>query len=580
MIPSKDTIYIDIDDEITGIINKMQSSHGKIVALVLPKRASVLQSIVNMRLLKRAADEAKKNVVLITSEAGLLPLAGVAGMHVAKTLDSKPSIPMAPASDDIEETIDEDANVEQSDKPATDRDTEITVANAGAIAVGALAGLPPKDDVETLELEDDEDVALPLVAGSEVKTVESAKIKKDTKLKVPNFNRFRLLLVGGVLLLVLLIAGFVVANKVLPKAVITIGTDASNVNASVTLTLSSTATALDATTNTVPAKLVSEPKTYTQTAPTTGQKNIGDKATGTVTMTAKVCTPANLGTPPDSVPKGTGVSTAGMTYITQVATTFSSILSASSNCVTYSATASTAITSQSGGISYNKSGTFSVAGRPDVTATGSASGGTDNLLQVLSQADIDGAKAKIVTDDATIKQDLSSQLTKAGFYPITVTFSTGTPTVTTSANVGDATATVTVTEVVTYTMYGAHLVDLNTLVDNNVKTQIDTTKQSVTNEGVGTGSFTVQSSTATTAQLTMQTTATVGPQLNVATIKKQVAGKKTGDVKSLLQGNPDVTSVNVKLGPFWVTSVPKDVSKITVNITVPTKVNTPNVGTP
>ena len=56
----KDTIYIDVDDEITAIIDKVITSKHKIVALVLPKRAVVLQSIVNMKLLKRTADEAKK----------------------------------------------------------------------------------------------------------------------------------------------------------------------------------------------------------------------------------------------------------------------------------------------------------------------------------------------------------------------------------------------------------------------------------------------------------------------------------------------------------------------------------------
>ena len=105
----KDTIYIDIDDEITGIIDKLQASDGKVVALVLPKRAAVFQSIVNMKLLKRAADSSKKNLVLITTEAGLLPLAGAAGVHVAKTLTSKPEIPSAPQlPDDNEETVQED----------------------------------------------------------------------------------------------------------------------------------------------------------------------------------------------------------------------------------------------------------------------------------------------------------------------------------------------------------------------------------------------------------------------------------------------------------------------------------------
>src|SRR5579863_1157155 len=106
-VPGKDTIYVDIDDEITGVIDKLRASDGKVVALVLPKRATVLQSIVNMRLLKRSADEARRHLVLITSETGLLPLAGAAGVYVAKTLTSKPEIPSAPDQDDGEETVNE-----------------------------------------------------------------------------------------------------------------------------------------------------------------------------------------------------------------------------------------------------------------------------------------------------------------------------------------------------------------------------------------------------------------------------------------------------------------------------------------
>src|ERR1043165_8529377 len=91
--PSKDTVYIDIEDEITAVIDKVEAAKEKIVALVLPKRATTFQSIVNMRLLKRSADKADKKVVLITGEAALLPLAGAAGLHVAKNLQSAPAIP-------------------------------------------------------------------------------------------------------------------------------------------------------------------------------------------------------------------------------------------------------------------------------------------------------------------------------------------------------------------------------------------------------------------------------------------------------------------------------------------------------
>jgi len=43
--PNKETIYVDVDDEITSIIDKVRNSSGRIIALVLPKRAATLQSV-------------------------------------------------------------------------------------------------------------------------------------------------------------------------------------------------------------------------------------------------------------------------------------------------------------------------------------------------------------------------------------------------------------------------------------------------------------------------------------------------------------------------------------------------------
>ena len=59
--PKKKTIYVDVDDEITAIIDKVKTAGEPIQALVLPKRATMLQSIVNMKLLKRAADQDNKS---------------------------------------------------------------------------------------------------------------------------------------------------------------------------------------------------------------------------------------------------------------------------------------------------------------------------------------------------------------------------------------------------------------------------------------------------------------------------------------------------------------------------------------
>lgn len=575
-IPAKDTIYIDIDDEITGIIDKLRASDGKVIALVLPKRAAVLQSIVNMRLLKRAADESKKHVVLITSEAGLLPLAGAAGMYVAKSLTSKPEIPTAPDNDDSEETVDEDASEHEGGH-------EVTAATAGSMAVGALAGLPPKDDVETVELDDNvlpEDEGDGEAVSNKPKAPKTPKPKKENHLKVPNFERFRLMLALAGLALILLIGGGIFALSALPKATIDIKTDATAVNVNMNLDLSTSAQGVDPGSNSLPATLAQQQKTYSQQVAATGQQNNGSKATGKVTISLNDCSQADV-----TIPAGTGVSANGLTFITQEGASLNSVVIAghcrNSDFPNFSS-ATVDVTAQQAGAKYNiAAANYSVAGVSGVTASGTAmSGGTDNIVQVVSQSDVDNAKSKISLNDSSIKQALQSQLKGQGLYPILATFSSGTPTVTTSANVGDTASSVTVTEVVTYTMFGVHESDLKTLVDNNVKGQIDTNKQSILSEGLATASYTVQNSSNTGATVGLQSVATAGPQLDTNSIKQQVAGKKSGDVKGILETNPDVTGVDVKLSPFWVSSVPKNTSKITVNIAQPTTTSKSNASNP
>jgi hypothetical protein len=559
--PNKDTIYIDIDDEITGIIDKVRSSNGKILALVLPKRASVFQSIVNMKLLKRSADNAKKHIVLITSEAGLLPLAGAVGLHVAKTLQTKPEIPDAPLFDDHEETVEETADLPNA-LPITE--------TAGDRPVGELAGLGAAagNDVETLEMDDDE----PARAAADATVPKAPKVKKNKKLAIPNFDRFRMLLIVGALVLIALIVGLFFALTVLPKAVIAVTTNASDVNVGFTMNLDTAAKALDPASATLPAKQVQSQKTSTQSTPATGQKNNGDKAKGSVTIT-------NCSTDGNEIdiPAGTGVSANGLTYITQGPAILPTSYFSKGSCQSFPgmSTATVSVTSQAGGANYNISSgsAMKVAGFATVQAKTSTdiSGGTDNIVKVVSQTDIDTAKQKMAAQDsASVKQDLQAQLNQSGYTTISATFNAGTPDVTSSASVGSTIDTVTVTQVVTYTMLGIKQDDLKTLVDNDVKKQIDTSKQSILSEGLSDAKYRLTAATATTAQVALQTVATAGPDLNIDSIKAQSAGKKGGDIKSLLQATPGVTDVNVKLSPFWVTTVPKKTTKITVTIAKPT----------
>ena len=111
---SKEVIYLEPEDDITDILTKLQRAEQKLVALVPPKKATILRSAVNMKLVARAAKECKKIVVIVTADPAILKMAMAAQIPVAKTLQSRPVVPtkesLASATDNeqvIEEGMDD-----------------------------------------------------------------------------------------------------------------------------------------------------------------------------------------------------------------------------------------------------------------------------------------------------------------------------------------------------------------------------------------------------------------------------------------------------------------------------------------
>jgi hypothetical protein len=563
-VAGKETIYVDVDDEITAIIDKVHSAKGKVIALVLPKRATVLQSIVNMKLLKRTADDASKNLVLVTSEAGLMPLAGSVGLHVAATPSSRPEIPTAPAGpDDGPEDIDEPLNIVDGNAPDDDFDAKAARGKTvGELAVSGAAGKTSESDIDdSIDMNDESDAS---DEGSQAGK-PLVKPKKNRKLAVPNFDSLRKKIALGVLALALLITGWIFAFVVLPKAAVTIKTDTSNVATNLGLVLDTSAKTLNTENNVIPATQQTQQKTDTQQAPATGQQNNGNKASGAVTV-------VNCSGDDIVIQAGTSLSSSGHTFIAQssVAVPDSNYTSPinGSKCKN-DGKAQLDVSALHGGADYNlSSASFTIPSQSNVSATGSTTGGTDNIIKIVSQSDIDNATNKIKSGDTTaVKQQLASGLQAKGLQAVDSTFLAGDPQVTTSAKAGDTADNVTVTVVTSYTMLGVKKSDLTTLVEANVDKQIDKRKQVILDNGVANAKFTQQSpGSATGANVSMSTHSIAGPQLDTASLKKQIKGMKSGDIKGLIKQTPGVTEVSVKFSPAWVNTAPKKDSKITITI--------------
>ena len=81
-ISKKKVIYAEIDDEITIIFDKVKRVSVKHVYIVVPKRAILFQSVVNLKILKRKAEDAKKTIYFITNDKSGIHLAQQVGIEV------------------------------------------------------------------------------------------------------------------------------------------------------------------------------------------------------------------------------------------------------------------------------------------------------------------------------------------------------------------------------------------------------------------------------------------------------------------------------------------------------------------
>jgi hypothetical protein len=81
------TFYIDIDEEITSIVERLRRSTAKEVVIVVPKRALLIQSIINLKLLKKEADELNKRIIIVTQDKFGKLMVEKTGIAVEQRLD-------------------------------------------------------------------------------------------------------------------------------------------------------------------------------------------------------------------------------------------------------------------------------------------------------------------------------------------------------------------------------------------------------------------------------------------------------------------------------------------------------------
>ncbi len=81
------TFYIDVDEEITSIIERIRKAQMDELVIVIPKGALLIQSIINLKLLKKEADKLGKEIIIVTQDKAGKLLVEKAGISIEQRLE-------------------------------------------------------------------------------------------------------------------------------------------------------------------------------------------------------------------------------------------------------------------------------------------------------------------------------------------------------------------------------------------------------------------------------------------------------------------------------------------------------------
>lgn len=539
---NKDIIYIDVEDDITTIIGKVKDSAEKIVALVPPKRIGVLQSAVNLRLLQRTATQQNKRIVIITGNQALSGLAAAASIPVARNLQSKPEIAEIAALeiDDGEDIID-GSQLPVGDHAKQDTDPAV------------LADKKEADLIKGVDVDRDSSAAT-LVAGAKKNR------SKSKKSKVPNFNNFRKRLVIIIIAAVLLIGGLVWAFVFAPSATIVITARTTEASVNDIATFGKETNAEQGIIQVANQELEDEVEIEFDA---TGEKDVGEKATGSVRMVSDSFSALMRGI---SIPAGTTLtSSSGKTYSTDRDVNLS-VSNGNSDTVPVTATEN--------GSSFNGA-TGPVSGAPssvDARFTDATSGGTSKTVPIVTAGDVQKARQALV-DQST--DDKEKEL--VGKFPdsasvITESFRADYKDVSSEPAVGaevGSDAKAKLTGKVVYTLSAIQEEQAVKYLEETMKQQMqDQTTQKIYDTGVDELKISEYSRNDDSQSVRLSATGQIGPEIDTDDIKSRVAGKRYGDIQSDLSRIDGVNEVDVKFSFFWVRTVPENPDKIKVEFDV------------
>ncbi|MBR2993928.1 hypothetical protein IKF43_00845 [Candidatus Saccharibacteria bacterium] len=554
---NKDVIYIEPEDDITDIITKIENSKEKIVALVPPKKAGVFRSVVNIKLISKVGNTSEKTVVLVTTDPSIVKLAAATKIPVTKNLQTPPAVPEMDL--EVEETSEEE------------------VVDA------------PEDEEETVE-EVAEEVEEPEPEKKEKKPKKKEKKAKKSSEKTGNpvidwIKAHKKLTIFAGIAAVALIIFLVWAFAIAPAATVTVGIQTESKSFAENVSFTTNATDENAKEGKLYLQEKKVEKVQEVKFEATGKKNVGEKATGTLVITRNFFMGGSI-----EIHEGNIFTINGLNYLATENVSigwsgWGSSPSEMKESVKNCANASTAIDNEfctkiakvkvvaaEGGSKYNipaSSGGWSSVVQVDIRSDDPMSGGTDNVVTIVEQSDIEKAKDQLKSSsEEEVKQKLyedvgdNMMIIESSFKQETAA-AEATPAAGEEVKEG---TTPTLKATTTATVYAIDKAKMEEFITEKAKLDDDQKIYEIKdpfieNFGEVSGGYTGR----------LKTNYAVGPKVTDSDILEMIKGKGVGDAQHDLKNINGIVSVSIETSYPWVSVIPGDTNKITINIEVKEK---------
>ena len=556
----EEILYLEPDEEITSVIDKLKDLPGRSVALVLPKHAQLASSVVNLRLLLTEAKKRKKSIAIVTQDKTGMKLATQVGIPVfASVTDDTPIEP------------------EVGPRPAIDDVIELRESGTEPVQPFQPVAAPIDDSPVPVKRYDDavaDDAPIPIVSvPNEVRAElpHQQPVLGERQAAKPTAGKTKALIVAALVSLAVLLAGgawwFFWGNWH-ANAILTLQSEPFE--AKNEIVIDNSISQADATTGHVPGQRIETETSKTASFDATGTKDVGTKATGTVTVSNRLGEPVAL-------PKGSRFDRGGLSFLSTEAVTIpaaSVALDAGGNVVVKPGTGSAHLEANSSGDQFNLAvGDFTISSltssqRDKVSATNQVAftGGESKTIKVVTADDIDHSHQAIITQvtdelmQALQKQSPGLTLLQEGVSLEVVESST-------DKQPNDQADTFSLTAKVRARAIGFAPTDYQQMVVSRAQVSVPQGKQLVVNQDdsidtkvekadVGQGQLTLAAVLHTQMVAAIDQSSLIG----------QLKGKTVGEAQQLLAGQQGVLSATVQVSPAIRATLPSVVSRITIEL--------------